>query len=154
MATFPSLNYTLEGYSYEVAPQVTRTQFYTGNSRQRRVFKKRDDTFNIRMVLSDAELVTFESFVNTDLDNGSLTYTAPYYTSDVEYTGTMELVDGTYQADLVPPSSWAVSFSAELKDRDLTAEETIYDNIIAAGGFDEYWSLLDALENMVNNNNL
>lgn len=156
MPTFPTFarKYTLDGYSFEVSPDVDRTVFYTGNSRQRKRWKKRDDTFNVRMVLSDAELETFESFIETDLKYGGLSYTGPYYTSDVEYTGALEIIEGTYTAQLLPPSSWAVTFQFEVKNRDMTEEDAIYATVNGLGTIAEAKSLLDALEDMVNNNNL
>ena len=156
MPTFPTFTrpYTLEGYSYSVGPDIDRTVFYTGNSRQRKRWTKRDDLFNARLVLSDSEFETFESFITTDLTNGSATYSGPYYTSDIEQTGTLEIIEGTYTADYLPPSSWAVSFQFEVKDRSLTDEDGIYDLIIGIGTFTEAYNIFDALEDMVNYNNL
>jgi hypothetical protein len=99
-------------------------------------------------------LVTFEDFVTDDIDYGSLTYTGPYYTSDVEYTGTLEMIEGTYNCALVPPSSWEVTFQFELKDRDMTEEDTIYDVVEDLGTISNTSAIILALEDMVNNNTL
>ena len=156
MPTFPTFtrSYTLEGYSFDISHDLDRTVFYTGNTRQRKRWTKRDDLFNVRLVLSDSEFETFESFVENDLDFGSATYTGPYFTSDVEYTGTLQIVDGTYNAQLIPPSSWAVAFQFEVKNRSMVEEDTIYSTVIGLGTIAETDALLDALEDMVNNNNL
>lgn len=156
MPTFPTFThaYTLEGYSYEVAPEVTRTQYYTGNARQRKHFQKRDDLFTIRLVLSNAELTTFENFVATDLENGSLTFDGPYFTSDIEYTGTLELVNGEYRVAYLTPDYWEVTYQCELKNRSMTNEDGVYSLIEGLGTFDAAYNIFDALEDMVNNNNL
>jgi hypothetical protein len=156
MPTFPTFtrSYSTEGYTYEVGHEVVRTQFHTGNSRQRKLFENHDDRFSASLILSDSELETFESFVKTDLDYGASTYTGPYFTSDAEYTGTIEMVDGAYTADLVPPESWKVSFNFIVKDRDMTEENTIYDTVISLGSISNTYNVISALEDMVNNNTL
>ena len=156
MPTFPTFDraYAIDGYSYSFEPEVSRVQFYSGAARQRKRFDKDDYRFSVNILLSDAEMNTFEDFVTVDLKGGENTYTGPYFTGDVEYTGTLEMIDGSYSASLVPPNHWRVSFEFELKDRDFTEEDNIYASVNALGTFENSKNVLDALENMVNNNNL
>ena len=156
MPTFPtfSRSYTNEGYSYDVVPEVYRTQFYSGNSRQRKRFQKRDDIFNVRHVLTNAELVTFEAFVEDDLENGSLTYTGPYFTSDSEYTGTLEIIDGSYTCKFIPPDHWEVKYRFELKERDMTEEDAVYATVNSLGTISNTFDVISALAEMVNENTL
>lgn len=156
MPTYPSSLpvYKLDNYSFEISPEVVRTQYHTGRARQRKHFEKRDDVFNVTLSLTNAELDTFENFVTSDLENGSLTYTGPYYTSDVQYSGTLEIIRGEYSFRLVPPDRWEVSFRMELKDRDMTEEDNIYALINSLSTFENAYNIFDALEDMVNNNNL
>jgi hypothetical protein len=156
MPTFPTFTrtYTHQDYSFEVNPDVDRTQYHSGNSRQRKHFTKRDDLFNVRLILSDAELVTFEAFVTDDLDYGADTYTGPYFTSDVEYTGTLEMIEGNYNCSLVPPSSWEVTYQFELKDRDMTEEDLIYLVVEDLETISNTSAIMSALADMVNNNTL
>lgn len=152
MPTLPTFtrSYTLDGYSYEVTPDVRRTQFYTGNSRQRYYYQNRNDIFNVRHVFSDSELATFESFVTDDLEGGSLQYTGPYFTSNAEYTGTLEMIDGAYTCELIPPNSWAVTYSFELKNRTLTEEANIYAVVNDLGTISNTELIVDLLAELVN----
>lgn len=156
MPTFPTFtrDYAIDGYSFEVSPDVKRTQFYSGNSRQRYFFQNRNDIFNVNLVLSDSELETFEGFVTTDINYGADQYTGPYFTSDVEQTGTLELINGAYSCELIPPSHWKVGFSFELKNRTLTEENNIYDVVNDLGTISNTELVVDALADMVNNNTL
>lgn len=156
MPTFPVFTraYDQNSYSYTVSHDVMHTEFFSRSTRQRKLFDNHDVQFSANIVLSDSELSTFESFVTDDLENGSLTYTGPYYTSDVEYTGTLEIINGEYEATLLPPDHWRVSFNFELKDRDMTEEGNLYDSVISLGTFENMSNVLSALEDMVNNNTL
>ena len=153
MPTFPDLDYS-EAYSYEISPDVLRTGFASLNSRQRLVIQSRNDLFNVSLKLTDSELSQFEGFVIVDLENGALTYDGPYFTGDVEKTGTLQIVDGLYSVNYLAVDYWEVSFQYELKDRDLTDEEGIYNLVNAFSGFNDTCQVFRALENAVNNNNL
>lgn len=154
MPTLPvSLKYA-DQYSYSVEPDVIRSEFSTKNTRQRKLSAKRDDMFSIRFDVNDSQLQAWEEFVEADLSNGADLFTAPFYTSDVESTGNFYLVDGRYNVSAVAKNSWNIECNFELKGRTLTEEETIYNVIEEYGSFDTAYNIFDALEDMINNNNL
>lgn len=155
MPTLPvTVEYSQEGYGYEIAPAVVRTEFASRNTRQRRLMNKRDDIFTVNFRLTNSELQDWEEFVRDEIAGGGDTFTAPYYTSDVEYTGTFYLVDGLYDVSYVSIGFWNVACKLELKGRALTEEQNIYELIEDIGTFDDAYALFDALEDMINNNNL
>ena len=152
MATFPALCYFTIGYS--VGPEVIRTQTYTASTRQRFMRLKRDDLFNVTLRLDATDFATFDAFIVTDINNGADTFTGPYYDGDVERTGTLEIVDGTYAVNLLQPDLWEVSYSFEVKERDMTEADNTYAIVVEVGGFDEINALFNALEITVNENEL
>jgi len=154
MSTFPAIDYSFEGYGYTVTPDVKRTEYASRNSRQRLMRYQRDDLFTVTLRLDDADLDLLDTFVLTTINNGADTFTGPYFTSDVEYTGTLEIVDGKYEVRYLQNDFWSVSYSFYVKDRDLTEEQNIYESVIEYAGFDGMKAALDALEDCVNNNNL
>lgn len=156
MPTFPTFDraYAHDGYSYDVGHEVLHTEFFSGNTRQRKLFDNHNDVFSVSLVLSNAELVTFENFVTNDLDYGANTYTGPYFTSDVEYTGTLQMVDGAYDVELMMPNHWKVSFNFEVLDRDMSEEDNIYAAVNSLGTISNMDDVLSALADMVNNNTL
>lgn len=155
MATWPiELEYSEDGYSWEVTPDVTRTQYASNNTRQRKLRKNRDDTFTVSMRLDETELATFEEFVLTTLNNGADEYTGPYYTSDVLYTGTLQIVNGEYSVTYLTADYWQVSFKFEVKDRSMTEEAAAYALVNSYSGFAGLYDIIQATEDAVNNNNL
>lgn len=154
MPTLPATVKYSDQYSYSVEPDVVRTEFSTKNTRQRKLSVKRDDIFSIRFDLNNSQLQDWEEFVQDEISNGADLFTAPYYTSDVEYTGSFYLVDGRYSVQSVAYDSWNVSCQFELKWRTLTEEGSIYNVIEEYGDFDTAYNILNALEDMINNNNL
>lgn len=152
--TYPSINFILDGYSCSVNPANVRTVFSSNNTRQRKRVEFRTDLFTVRHILTDADFATFESYISTTLDGGSLTDTMPYYVSDVELTGTGRVINGEYSASIIKPGLWDVSLQIEIEDRDLTEEQNVYETVNALGGFDSTKEWIDALEDMINNNNL
>lgn len=153
MADFPDINYN-QDYSFSFRPDVLRTEFSTKNTRQRLLFDNPDDLINIKIRANSADLATFEEFVLNTLDNGADTFNGPYYASDAEKTGTLEIVNGEYEVSYVQPDWWEIKYTAALKDRDLTDEENIYEMVQDQGGFDTYYDLIQATEDAINFNNL
>lgn len=151
--SFPDIDFTLEGYSWQVSPNVVRTEFSSKNTRQRKMFENRNDIFSARHIITDNELLTFEAYVNDTLNNGAGTDTFTYYTSDVSQTGTARIVKGEYNSSLLFAGRWEVTYNFELDNRSLSQEESIY-NFVNAQGTIDLSDWLDALENLVNNNNL
>lgn len=154
MPTLPTTVKYSDQYSYSVEPDVVRSEFSTKNTRQRKLSIKRDDVFTIRFDLNNSQLQDWEEFVEDDLSNGADLFTAPFYTSDVESTGSFYLVDGRYDVQHVANGSWNVTCQLELKGRTLTEEQNIYEVVEDYGTFDTVFNILEALEDMVNNNNL
>lgn len=152
MATFPtSLKYSATSYS--VSPEVARTQFASGNTRQRMLRAKLDDMHSVSLRLDNAGLLALESFIDDTINGGADTYTGPFITDTAERTGTLELIDGTYQLQYVANDMWDCSFSFEVKNVDLSDHELIYDVVNEFGGFN-FSDFADALEQAVNFNNL
>lgn len=155
MATWPSaLEFSENNYGWSVSPDVIRTEYASKNTRQRRMRKKRDDIFTVTLRLTNSELSTFETFVLTTLNGGADTFTGPYYTNDVGYTGTLQIVNGQYDLQYRQNGYWDVSFELELKDRDLSEEATLYANVNEYASIQEYYDIIQATEDAVNNNNL
>lgn len=150
MAIWPeSLKYSVESWSY--SPTVLRTQYATNNTRQRQIIQDDDYLFNVSMSLNSDQLATFEEFVLNDLNQAADEYTGPYYTSDVEYTGTLQPTGDSYTANHLGVGHWNVSYSFNLKNRDMTNEDNAYALINEFGGFDTGLNeLMDALEIALN----
>lgn len=153
MPDFPafSRSYSLDDYSYEVSPDVSRTQYFSGNSRQRKLIENRDDVFSVSLFLSDSELSEFESFIDIDLDGGALTFSGPYYTMSSEQIGELQIINGAYSAENIQNQVWQVSYQFRIFDRDLTAEQSIYDIVSDQGSFDSAKNIFDALADLANN---
>ena len=155
MPTFPStLEYSEQGYSYTVAPDVLRTVFSTRNTRQRLLRTQRDDLFNVSIRTDNAGLAVFEAFVTDDIDNGADQFDGTYYVSDVEDTGTLEIVEGRYTVTYLADDQWDINYQFEVKGHDITWQTTLYDTVIEYGSFSLMGDILDALEDCVNNNDL
>lgn len=153
--TFPSgINFTIQGYSWSFQPEYEFRLYASGNTRQRKRVDKNNDIFNVRHVIRDADVLTMENYINVTLDKGSLTDTMPYYVSEVQYTGTGQVVDGRYDLSMINNDLWSMNYQIEIVDRSMTEEETIYNTVNSLSGFENAKSVLDALEDMVNNNNL
>lgn len=153
MPTFPDLKYST-GYSYSVEPDVIRTDFFSRNSRQRKITSDRNDTFNVRIRVDDAGYTLFDTFIIDELENGSLTFDGPYFVGNNEKTGTLEIIGGTYSASYLVNDYWDISYSFELKNRDMSDEQSVYEVVNAYNGFDPLGGVLDALALLVNENNL
>ena len=155
MPTLPTtVKYSADQYSYSVTPDIVRSEFSTRNTRQRKRSENRDDIFSVSFDLSNSQLQDWEDFVIDEIDNGGDLFTAPFYTSDVENSGSFYLVGGQYDVSYISNNSWSVQCRLELKDRTLTEEQNIYELIEDYGTFPAMYSVLDALEDMANNSNL
>lgn len=154
MSSLPDIKYTLEGYSYRVTPDTIRTEFYSGNTRQRALRKNRNDVFTVRHIVTNAQLSSLETFFQDTINNGADEFTAPYYVSDVEYSGSFLLLEGSYSSQNISPSYSSFSYNIEIQDRDMTNEEAIYDLVNALSGFESMYDLMQETEYAVNNNNL
>jgi len=152
--TFPAVDFTIQGYGWEFDPAYVRTEFASGNTRQRKLMRKNNDVFSCRHVFTDAEALTMETYINTTLDKGSLTDTMPYYISEVEFTGTGQILDGSYNIQMVNNDLWEFTYNIEIIDRDLTGEGNVYAVVNAYSGFDNAYNIFASLEDMVNNNTL
>jgi hypothetical protein len=155
MATWPStLTYSESSYSWESMPVTSHTRFASENTRQRKLRKKRDDMFSVTLTVDATQLDTFETFVLTTLNNGADTYTGPYFVSDSEYTGTLQIINGEYTVRYLSENYWEVSYQFEVKDRSTTEEGNIYGLVNEYSGFTGLYDIIAATEDAVNNNNL
>lgn len=153
MATFPSYSYAIANYTLTVEPAVRMSERTGGSTRQRKLYYKKNDIFDITLHLTDAQMSSFRTFVRNDINVGD-EFTVHYFDSDVSTNGTGLLVEGRYTSSYLVPGYWEVKYKLEIIDRDMTEKEEVYDFINGYGGFDGLKELFDALENMVNNNNL
>ena len=135
MINFPSsLKFIEEGYSYRYSPSTVYSQFSSQNTRVRQYLDKRTYAFSCQLHMSNAELAIFESFY-ASINNGADEYTGEYFTSGTPKTGTLQIVDGVYSKQYLSNNLWLISYNFELKDRDFSDEQMIYESVIAAGGF-------------------
>lgn len=148
---FPDLCYS--SISYSVSPEIERTTYSTQNTRQRFLRKKRDDRYSVSVELDSSDLSLFESFVTTEIENGALSFSGPYYDGS-ERIGNLEIVDGVYDVSYSAPDWWRLSYSFDVKDRDMTDALNIYEIVNEYLGFNETYDAFNALENLVNNNEL
>jgi hypothetical protein len=143
--------------SYGCSPEVKRTTYYTQNTRQRFLRQKRDDVFSVSYEVADDELGDFETFITAEIDNGASTFTGPYY-DGAEHVGTCEILEGAYSVSYIAQDIWSLSYSFEVKDRDLTDAQNLYEliNDLADeySGPEEVFNVFGALAQLVNNNKL
>lgn len=155
MPTWPSeLDYSTTSYGWSVTPDVVTSVSLTGLSRSRPLRIRRDDVFTINMRLTASELETFEDFVKGDLENGTLYYDAPIYTSDVPQTVSLRIINGEYSVTHLHTNYYEVNMNVELSERLLSQEQLLYEIVIEHGGFEQFWGIIEATEDAVNANNL
>lgn len=148
---FPDLCYS--SINYTINPEIKRTEYHSKNTRQRFLRPKRDDLYQVSVQLDTAGLNSFEAFMVDEANNGADEFQGPYY-DGLDRTGTLQIIRGQYQVNYLAKDWWNLSYSFEVKDRDLTDAENIYDFINDYGGFDGLSALFDALEQLVNYNEL
>jgi hypothetical protein len=139
--------------SYALSPEIKRTVFHSSSTRQRFLRQKKTDVFNVSYEVTSSELGDFETFITTEIDNGADTFTGPYY-DGADHTGTIEILSGRYSVSYIAEDLWSLSYSFEVKDRDLSDAQNIYELVEEYAGFDELSPLFSALEDLVNNNRL
>ena len=161
---FPDLCYS--SISYRVQPEINRTVYHSKNTRQRRLRQRHEPRYNVSIQLDSSQLSQFESFVTGEISNGADEFTGPYF-DGFEQTGTLQIVNGDYSVTYLANDWWSLSYSFEVKDRDMSTAECIYELVNDQGGFqalqwmlDTYGGfdgialLFDAIEDCVNNNTL
>ena len=148
---FPDLCYS--SISYTINPEIKRTVYHSRNTRQRYLRAKRDDRYRINIQLDTDDLNLFEAFVVDEINNGADEFQGPYY-DGLDRTGTLQILNGQYEINYLAKDWWNLSYSFEIKDRDLTDAENIYNFVNDYGGFDGLSVLFDALEQLVNFNEL
>ena len=139
--------------SYGSEPEIKRTVYHTSNTRQRYLRKKRDDMFDVTYQVNSTELGEFEDFITTEINNGADTFTGPYY-DGADHEGTLQIINGEYGVSYIAQDIWSLSYTFEVKDRDLTDAESVYELVNGNGGFDGLLDMFNALEDLVNNNEL
>jgi len=114
MATWPAIPAWLMGVSINVEPVLRSST--PGYASQRRAFDRRNDIMDATLSLTAAEFATFETFVQTTLNQGSDQFTGPYYDGAGYRTGTVQLVGGNY-APVWNGSHFDVSAQLQVFDR-------------------------------------
>lgn len=143
--------YLLDGYSYSFEPASQVTEFSTMNRRQRSLYQKRNTVFNVSERLNLSQLADFEEWVNVTLNNGADSFTGSYWDSDVESTGTLNIINGSYTFNHESSKSITVSYQIETQERDMSTAATVYQYYLDGLIFDE--SYYNAFEKLVNLNN-
>ena len=143
--------------SYESSQEIKRTVYHSKNTRQRFLRQNRNDNFSVSYQVSSSKLSEFESFIVDDISLGADTFQGPYF-DGVEQTGTLEIINGRYNVRYVAQDLWDLSYSFQVKDRDFTEAQTLYEmiNDLAdeIGDPEDVFDLFNALSSLVNNNKL
>lgn len=143
--------------SWSSGAEVQRTVFHSQNVRQRYLSQKRDDVFSVTYELTDSELAEFEAFYADEINNGADTFSGPYYDGE-ERTGTIEILNGEYSYNYIFPGLWNVTYEFEVKDRDLSDAQALYEGIESlesgVGSEQDLYDLMVATAQAVNNNRL
>ena len=95
MPTLSYVNPWAVDYSYDVAPDVTRTST-PGFTRQKRATHRYTNKASAKLLLRGIELPYFEYFVRDTLKEGSLKFTGYYADANGLNTGTIRILDGAY----------------------------------------------------------
>lgn len=152
MATWPStVPAWLMGVGIEIAP-VLRSGV-KGYGAQRRVTDRRNDILSVALSLTAAEFTAFETFVQTDLNQGADQFTGPYYDGAGYQTGTVQLVGGSYTATW-NGTHFDVAAQLQVFGRTDPRQEDIAAALTYDTTIENLFTVFDALENAVNNNNL
>jgi len=154
MATFPDLDYSTEGYGWTNEPDVIRTIYASKNTRNRYLFKNRDDKFSVTLKLTSDELSVFESFVLIDLNNGADEFTGTYFVGDSARAGTLQIENGVYNVSNLSPDFWSVSYNFYVRERPFADEEIIYEFVNEYNGFESFWDIMHATDLAINDNEL
>lgn len=154
MSTFPDLDYSTEGYGWTNEPDVIRTIYASKNTRNRYLFKNRDDKFSVTLKLTSDELSIFESFVLIDLNNGADEFTGTYFVGDSARTGTLQIENGVYNVSNLSPDFWSVSYNFYVRERTFADEEIIYEFVNEYNGFELFWDIMHATDLAINDNEL
>ena len=145
----------LMGLTIQVAPILS--SITSGYRVQRRAFDRRDDIMDASLSLTAAEFAAFETFVQTDLNQGADQFTGPYYDGDGYRTTTLQMVGGQY-APTWNGSHFDVTAQVQIFNR-RDSNAAFISELIDTGISLDYLSafgtdVFDALEDAVNNNNL
>ena len=151
MATWPSIPPWLVGVALRVEP-VLRSGG-DGYPSQRVGAQRNNDRMQAQLLLTESEFSTFETFVQTTLNQGADEFTGPYFDGAGYRTGAMMLIDGAYSP------TWDGSFftvDAELLIINRTDPDPDLMALLYGAGIplDDWAGLLQALEDCVNLNNL
>lgn len=143
-------DYQVGNYTYTFGPDVNVSEYSDRNIRQRAKWDNRDTIFNVAELLTETTLGDFEYWVNETLNGGVDSYTGAYWDADVQKSATMEIVGGLYSFQYNSPNDIQVSYQIEVRDRDLTDAQNLYE--YAEGGGDLSPTFAQAIEDAVNNN--
>jgi len=138
------VSYRIDSYSFSVNHSVSRTEYHSNNTRQRKRYENRNDIFSVSLMLNDEDLNEFEFDFQIKHDYGGNTFQAQYWVSDVPKTGTALLVSGSYQATLLADDIWNLSYTLEIIDRDMTDQQNVYEVVSTYTDFDAFASVINA----------
>jgi hypothetical protein len=147
MNTWPSELEYAQNQNYNSEPPVLQTESVNNSRRQRLKHKDRDDVFNVKLDVNNAQLATFKAFVKANPDK----FIGPYFDSDYEQSATLRIIDSKYEYTLTSNNFWEVTFRLEVIDRNHEIGEDIFDLAVSMGAaFTDMGELSMALAIAVN----
>lgn len=145
----PSQNYNLD-----VNASIGRTQMDSGRIRQRRRFTSTKDQIAVVWQFTDQEFAMFTSFVKFKINDGADWFTAEIVTGNGIQEQTVRMQGGNYQSAYRSHFNWNVSAVLDVQEIAMLSEEA-YDLIIDMDiDPNDFKSMLNSLEDMVNFNDL
>ena len=110
-STLPS--YVLQqGYGEDLPDQVLRTPMEGGTMKSRRRFSARFDQIDIRLIMSAAQVATFETFYFTTLDGGVVVFDWTHPRKQV--AATMQIISKV-KISPADGDNYYVNFKVEIK---------------------------------------
>lgn len=129
---FPNINYHTYAGTHSSDNNLTRQT--SGVSRVRPITGRSEDFVDVTLILTASELGLFRVFFVDEINNGADTFFGPYWVGGVEKTGTLQIIGG-YNSTPLGGGNFQVSYSFRIVNRDLSSENSVYDAVIANGGF-------------------
>lgn len=152
MPSWPSIPAWRVGVSLQVDPVLRSKQ--PGYRNQRRAFDRRNDVMSVQLLLTVAEFATFETFVQTTLNQGADQFTGPYYDgAGYNAAGTLQIVGGDYTATW-DGSFYTVSAQIQVFNRQDPEPEVPAFLYTIDYPISQWSPLMDALAILVNENDL
>lgn len=123
MNTWPTdIHYQWSTNAWEHKPTVHSFTAISGFREQSFEDNQQTEVFTVSLIVNDSELLVVQQFIESNPDK----YIGPYFDCDVEQTGLLRIVQGTYKATYVCPNVWRVNFTKEIINREHDTGEHLY----------------------------